>query len=254
MLKAEIIPGSGKTLQDTVRATMEKTLGLLTQHLASKSGSSSLPPPNQGLASRQSVPPVQPPIPNHNSQPANYTSYPDPNNNNDVLDNSTAQRSPYLTPTSIHGHPNSITYNNAPHYQYHTPYPNDNSHYENSSYHQSNAIPPTAAAANTYMQDFQPHHEMSYQQTPSYPNTSTYHSSGGASSWRDFTGNMSSGLEPGADYLSSASALMQLGGRNEGLGMHDIQPVVDLQQHSDMSGGTVQMWPFMNFDSGPQGA
>jgi hypothetical protein len=76
------------------------------------------------------------------------------------------------------------------------------------------------------------------------PTFNNYHSPGSPTSWRNWAGNMASNLEPGADYINSASALMQLGGRSEG------QPPQEMQQQPGMqpvAGNGGQMWPFMHF-------
>ena len=58
---------------------------------------------------------------------------------------------------------------------------------------------------------------------------------------------MALNLEPGAEYMNSASALMQLGGRSEGPGPGPgpIAFAVD--------GNTGQAWPLMLFDNGAGG-
>lgn len=62
---------------------------------------------------------------------------------------------------------------------------------------------------------------------------------------------MASNLEPGPEYMSSASALMQLGGRGEENVAQSIQSGVDIQHANALDGATVQMWPFNTFNSGP---
>ena len=63
---------------------------------------------------------------------------------------------------------------------------------------------------------------------------------------------MASNLEPGPDYINSASALMQLGGRGEENVAQSIQTAVDLQHGSALNGATAQ-WPFSVFNSRPAG-
>ena len=72
-----------------------------------------------------------------------------------------------------------------------------------------------------------------------------YHAPGSPTSWRNFAGNMVPSLESvSGDYMSSASALMQLGsGQRETVGTPEMN-------HGDINGDTGQMWPTMVFDRG----
>ena len=64
---------------------------------------------------------------------------------------------------------------------------------------------------------------------------------------------MASNLEPGPEYINSASALMQLGGRGEGNAGQGIHAGVDMQQGNALNGATAQMWPFNVFNGGVAG-
>lgn len=130
-----------------------------------------------------------------------------------------------------------------PHYTYHTPYANSTSAYVSPSYTSTDALPATAAAANAYLNNYAPQSASLPLPYPSDSTSSTYnqyHRPGSPTSWRNWAGNMASNFEPGADYMSSASALMQLGGRNEGPESRDL--VVD--------GHPARGWPFMLIDGG----
>lgn len=97
----------------------------------------------------------------------------------------------------------------------------------------------TAAAATAYL----------YSNPPSFP---LHAGAGGSSSWHHWAGNMASSLEP-PEFLSSASALMQLGRRDEA--PNAAGPGVPVTQ--EMVGGDAgsgrQPWPLMIFDAGPSG-
>ena len=64
---------------------------------------------------------------------------------------------------------------------------------------------------------------------------------------------MASNLEPGPEYINSASALMQLGGRGDESVAQNIHSGVDMQRGSALNGATAEMWPFNVFNSGPAG-
>ena len=64
---------------------------------------------------------------------------------------------------------------------------------------------------------------------------------------------MASNLEPGPEYIDSASALMQLGGRGDESVAQNLHSSVDLQQGSALTGTTGQTWPYNVFNSGPVG-
>ena len=63
---------------------------------------------------------------------------------------------------------------------------------------------------------------------------------------------MASNLEPGPEYMNSASALMQLGGRGEDHVAQSMHSSVDMQHGNSLSGATAQ-WPYSVFNSGLAG-
>ncbi len=65
---------------------------------------------------------------------------------------------------------------------------------------------------------------------------------------------MASNLEPGPEYINSASALMQLGGRGEENAAQSMHSGADMQHGNALNGATAQMWPFNTFNSGPAGS
>lgn len=243
--------------------TVDSTLDLLARHLASKTASSALsaapgqisspiPSLSQALqpnpevyhpstwSTSMAVPKTEPPstvdlsnqtahfispevmtaTPNPYPDPSPYsypepisTSYP-PNSNPGPYTTS----APYpQTPTTASYPPNPTSFPQPP-------YPHSTQQ-------------ATAAAATAYL----------YSNPPSFP---LHAGAGGSSSWHHWAGNMASSLEP-HEYLSSASALMQLGRRGEapnssGSGVPPAQGMVG----GDAGAGR---WPIMIFDTGPSG-
>lgn len=64
---------------------------------------------------------------------------------------------------------------------------------------------------------------------------------------------MASNLEPGPEYINSASALMQLGGRGEESAAQSIHSGIHIQHGNALDGATAQVWPLNTFNSGPAG-
>ena len=111
----------------------------------------------------------------------------------------------------------------------------------------------TAAAASSYL-----YSNMSPNANASYPSgVAMGYNTGPVSSWREWAGhmaaragNMPNHPEP-QEYLNSATALMQLGGRN-GQGAGATMPAAtDLTGTSE---GAPQQWPLMVFDGSQPGA
>ena len=248
--------GSGKRLQDAVRLPIDNTLGHLSQHLATMAAASTVsvpvqPPTSDGILS-QKHPPAQE-VYNRTSPYATYLR-PGERPRSESRTNSTPSN--YVSPNPSISMNTTSAYQNQPQYSYQTPYASDSSSYA-PSYTPTAALPATAAAANAYLNSYpapsQPH--QNFQPTTNNPEYSSYHSPGSPTSWRHWAGNMASNLEPGQDYISSASALMQLGGRGEEPGAHDLRANVDLQQQGvPVENGTDQIWPLMILDGGnPRG-
>ena len=245
-LKAEAKTGSGTRLQDAVRVPCDRTVSLLSQHLASKN------PLPLSLNKQNPVPPRDLPSNPASAQDAyqhhnSYGSYPPPGDAPDGQGHANTSHNVYLPPpkSNLPSQPSSA-YQNTPQYPYHPPYANSTSSYESPTYATTDGLAGTAAAANAYLNNYPPPPQPSNQHfmTANQPTFNNYHSPGSPTSWRNWAGNMASNLEPGADYINSASALMQLGGRSEG------QPPQEMSQQpgmQPMAGAGGQMWPFMNF-------
>ena len=105
----------------------------------------------------------------------------------------------------------------------------------------------TAAAASSYL-----YSTMSPSANASYPPAAGMgYNTGPVSSWREWAGhmaaragNMPNHPEP-QEYLNSATALMQLGGRNGQGGGTTMQDATDLAGTGE---GAAQQWPLMVFD------
>lgn len=155
---------------------------------------------------------------------------------------------------NVNVHTTSITCQQPPQYPYQGPYSSNPTTYEQQSYAPTNTLPATAAAANAYMSNYQQPHGFSptYTSNPTFAADTTYYSPGSSSSWRQFTGDITSNIDPGTDYLSSASALMQLG-RSEGSSQEPMPLGMDLRQGSNMSEGFQQNWPFLLYENNHPG-
>lgn len=260
--------GSGKRLQNAVRVTVDNTLGLLTRHLASKTASSALSSTNHAGSPGESPQQRSAPNPEGYGETHSYTdSYPDPSHGVNGGLNHGSRNGAYLSPDdpSMNGHA-TAPYPAATQYSYPEPsttnlssYPSNHQAFNSNPYPavaaealssapQATPQQAAAAAANAFM----------YSNTHTNP---TYVQGGnvfgGSQSWRQWTGAVAGTLEP-QEYLNSASALMQLGGRDQNAGG---APVADMTgggmsnaDASAMSGGSGQPWPLMIFDIGQGGS
>ncbi|KAK4695136.1 hypothetical protein P7C71_g2558, partial [Lecanoromycetidae sp. Uapishka_2] len=221
------------------------SLTIIQDRLLSEKETSLRMPSNQ-----QSDPPTQPLPSGHTSAPHQYHPNPEFRAYAPPSDGTNAQiqtdNPPNVyppQPTVAPPHP-PLAYQNAPQYPYHMPYPTTNSTYP-PSFPSVEALPATAAAANAYLNNFAPPTNQAYN-APPYTN---FHAPGSPTSWRNWAGNMASNLEPGvepeAEYMSSASALMQLGGRSEGSNGQNLQTGVEMGQTGANTGA--QTWPFLQW-------
>lgn len=253
------VTGSGKRLQEAIRATIDKTLMLLSQSLVSKTVPTARTPspgppipqtiqPNQGVfhpgtwqnptTAQKSDPPslVELNQSAHFLNPetivATSTPYSDPSDYSYPEPNS----------TSYSHHPNSGTYATSASFTTNptsAPYTPNPPSFSQSTYSNTNPQQ-TAAAATAYL----------YSNAPPYP---IYAGVGSPSSWRHWAGNVASNMEP-QEYLSSASALMQLGRRGEAQsGTGPGVPVTDGIVGDAVVGSVGQPWPLMIFDAGQGG-
>ena len=240
--RPDYLLGSGKRLQDAVRIPIDRTVHLLAQHLVSKTVPRNPIPTGRDPPQARSQTMVQQPACDPYKQENDYNSYAASANSAGSRDHT---GSSYLPPNPDVQAQSSSTYPD-PHYIYHNPYTTGDSPYVAPSLPSSDALPATAAAANAYLNDYQ---QQPATFTPAYPPNVTkpqfnqYHSSGSPTSWRNWAGNMASTLEPGAEDMNSASALMQLGGRNE----------ASVSQEFTVDNGPGQGWPLMCFNNGPGG-
>ena len=146
---------------------------------------------------------------------------------------------PAFTPvpaSNVNVHPNPNPYSHPPQQPYESQYTGN---------------PATAAAANAFMSNYQQPQQVisSYTSNPGFAATTTYHSFGSPSAWRQFAGDITSHIDPDTNYLASASALTQLG-RSEGSSQQPMPLGVDLRQGSNMNGEPQHSWPFLLYDNG----
>ena len=233
--------GSGKRLQDAVRIPVDRTISLLAQHLGAQSAPDTTRSTVQNPQQHHRLP-VRQPAPDSYNQSNGYNSYTTSINNTGTHEQPSHS---YLPNNDDVPGRVSEAYPD-PQYAYQTPYGSGDPTYVSPPYTSNETLPATAAAANAYLSHY-PHQQSHL--NPSYPshinnnNYGQYHSPGSPTSWRNWAGNMASNLEPGAEYMSSASALMQLGGRSEGPVSHDFA----------VDSSTGQAWPLMLFDNGTGG-
>ena len=202
--------GSGKRLQDAVRVPIDRTLSLLSDTLSSKMVSMNGPSYQQESSTPQSLPSSQVPASDNYQQIKSYQSHLP--RNHGLSGHESHTRTMYSPPSlsNLPLHP-PLAYQDTPQYPYHMPYTTDTASYPSSTFTSANALPVTAAAATAYLNNYQTPSTQAYNNS-TYSN---YHAPGSPTSWRNWAGDMASNLEPGAEYMSSASALMQLGGRSE---------------------------------------
>ncbi|KAL8713335.1 MAG: hypothetical protein Q9220_002534 [cf. Caloplaca sp. 1 TL-2023] len=224
--------GSGKRLEQAVRVPIDNTLRLLSQHLASKTASSALATTDQKPVVDPSQDSLHPPQMANNGFRASvrYPSKP-PQSPILPLGNNRPNYVPEEGPP-VHPHPpqtfSPFTYPEPPPQQQQTFLPNPATMPYVPLPHQHHPIqthPAAAAAAATdpttylYPSDhsqvppsFQ-HHQQHQPPQPQHPDPFPP-AVGIQAQWRHWAGSMASNLEP-QEYLSSANALMQLGGHGE---------------------------------------
>ncbi|KAI4132622.1 MAG: hypothetical protein LQ341_006243, partial [Variospora aurantia] len=219
--------GSGGRLEQAVRVPVDNTLILLSRHLASKTASSALATSDQNLSPG--------PIPEHIHQPQvinegfrnsnkghntsnSHISYPESNNTATqstigppMNDTNNTRRPSYVSDHEPPAPPpRSQTF---PTYAYPEPPPQQQQPYlAPTNPPQPFVVPPngatstTAAATASYLY---PSH-----QVPQHNNHHFFPAHGIQAQWRHWAGSMAHNLEP-QEYLSSANALMQLGGHGD---------------------------------------
>lgn len=232
--------------------TVDKTLYTLERHLASKAVSSAAVSSDINSFGSVSSNDVQPVQPRAYKQPGNYVHYGvqpgnagqnlfQPPNDSDIAAQAAIQ---YTSPTqySFPGSAASYSSNGGPY----TP-----TVYPSGEPMSSGTQQATAAAANTYL-----YTNLSPSAHPNYqPGVAMGYTEGPGPSWRDWAGHMAvragnipNNPEPQED-LDSATALMQLGGRNGQAGDMTMQATTQLNHVSE---GLAQQWPMLVFDGSQQ--
>lgn len=228
--------------------TVDKTLYTLERHLASKAASSAAS--SSDINSFGSVPSndVQPVQPGTYKQPGSYVHYGaqpgnaeqslfQPSNETNIADQDAIQYTS-RTQYSFPGSAASYSSNGGPYAP---------TAYTPGEPLSSGTQQATAAAANSYL-----YSNLSPSANPNYqPGVAMGYTGGPGPSWREWAGhmaaragNMPSDPEP-QEYLNSATALMQLGGRNGQGGDMTMQATTEL---NNMSEGVAQQWPMVVFD------
>ncbi|KAI9821133.1 MAG: hypothetical protein M1827_003867 [Pycnora praestabilis] len=256
--------GSGKRLREAVQVVTDGTIGMLSRNLASNTASAAVASSNLDRSRSRSPGEGPPPGPDSNYSSTTYpNAYQDPNNGSNSSMNGGVRGNNYISPDdpSMNGHtptpypavtqyaypePSTSSYPAPPHpFEAASSYPDPaNALSSTSNAHQ------TPASTGAFMFSNNP---------ATYPQNQVI---AGSQSWRQWTGTMAGNLEPQDCY--SASALMQLGGRD--LGNQDVgsggAPVADMtggipgsgaSADGGMSGGAGQPWPLMIFDIGQGG-
>ncbi|KAH0562847.1 hypothetical protein GP486_002534 [Trichoglossum hirsutum] len=253
--------GSGNRLQDAVRSVTDGTLIMLSRNLASNnsprmsngSRRNSRQSPRQGITESQGY-----------SSPAYPASFRDGNASNGVL-NAPSRGNGYMSPD------NSLSSNPSPYpstsqsggtYTYPEPGPGSSISYppQNNVFGEgyvsadpgivSQLSPPVPNAAGQDSTGSFLFANAGSTYTSPAPQNGQWHSGHSASlSWRQWTGQMAVNLEPVEHY--SASALMQLGGREQAAGETNTHAPSDIGVTN--VGASAQPWPLMIFDIGQNG-
>ena len=252
--------GSGKRLQEAVRVTVDKTLYSLEQHLSSKAASSALSSSDRNIMASVPLNGVQSVQHEAYQKPSNYVHHGEQLSNAGSASggnagslfqtsdgsNVTAQAAIQFTSPTQYPFPGSAT-----------SYGSNTGAYAPTAYTPSEPLSSgsqqaTAAAANSYLYSNAPPSANPHYQ----PGVAIGYTAGPVSSWREWAGHMAaqagsmpSHPEP-QEYLSSATALMQLGGRNGQGGDANPQAATDV---TGMSDGATQQWPLMIFDGSQPG-
>ncbi|KAI9845552.1 MAG: hypothetical protein M1837_004649 [Sclerophora amabilis] len=263
--------GSGNRLKQAVRTVTDGTLGLLSRELA-----------NSASAQMRSGPPRSPSrspgkgSSSNNEQFGNAGfggPFPDSARSNGAL-NGSSRSNGYLSPDPGLGNTQS-PYPTAAQYSYPEPsaasnmaYPPSNVFAANPAYPapdgslHANPLsnPSPAPNASHHSQPPNANYNLFAATTPGAGTTVSAPSwNPGSQSWRQWTGTMAGNLEPQDCY--SASALMQLGGRNELSSSGDAGASVTAAPVADMGSSAVEAvqahqqppWPLMIFDIGQGG-
>ena len=229
--------GSGTHLQDAVRVTVDSTMNLLTRYFASKTASSA-------LSANQIISPSSTPLQGH---AANQVIYNHPNRyqayqggSHGTSGNMEPQNrgSTYPPPEKSHltGH-DPRPYPSATQYSYPEPssagmtsYTDKPRSFDPMTYpggaRQQHTSAQQAAAAAAFFYENSIPSAATY--TPHNPNLDGSNSQ----AWRQWTDTMASNVQPQQEYISSASALMQLGARND----HGPGPSVAAAGGAEMPG------------------
>ncbi|KAL8759146.1 MAG: hypothetical protein Q9199_000966 [Rusavskia elegans] len=212
--------GSGERLEQAVRVPVDNTLLLLSRHLASKTASSALattdhkvtPEPlsehihrpqvvNEGFRSPLPYPTKSPKSPSHSLNNKRRLSYV-PEDDLNIHSHHQQTFSPYTYPEpppqqapSYPPNPAALPYT-MPSQPHHTP-------------QQPPQHPPSVPPSYLYSNP----HPIPFQQQ-AHPQHNDLFPAGIQAQWRHWAGSMASNLEP-QEYLSSANALMQLGGHGD---------------------------------------
>ena len=252
--QANTISGSGQMLQNAVQISIEKTLKALLHHLALKDPP---PPPIHSLplsqsttskSSASSIPNSAIPV---YGQSGYYASY--PGSEQVTSPNSDVQMTEpqgFMPQAGVNNQNSQMSYHDPQAFAYPSTYPASPTTYEQRPFAQSNGVPNSSAAAQAYMN---PYSEAShaYTMVTAYSSNPNYqqHSAGSPSAWRDFTGTITSNVDPGtADYISPASALMQMGRSDGAAPQQGMHMGLEMPQNGNtMNGNEGQGWPFGHY-------
>lgn len=262
-LLADLLAGSGKRLQQTVQVIVEGTLKRLARHLASMNGPSTVPHGGHTSLPDASFPPRQ--APNHEGYHSNQwvdsqaLGGPSKLGAADPAEHpySSSTPSSYQEPstsrmTSFHQKipPDPTAYpasaNNHHGYATQTPYPPVGS--------ESHEMPRTTAT-DFLFSGSAPVPNLagsSYQPAPAmYLSSPSNVAASGPSSWQYWTTNLASNAEP-EEYMSSANALMQLGGHgdqsgNAGVGLSTVSDTMMGNSTATDMASAQPRWPLIIF-------
>ena len=223
------LQGSDRRLVNRVQMTIDHSIKMLQEHLihrAAPTQSNNYPPP-----SLPTLRPISENTPQVDSDLSLFNLY---NTASETQNSNAASSKPYLPPDGEIRPAHLSTYANPQQYAFTTSYTGTRQDYTG-PLQQTDQLPAAVAPPHPYMTSYP---QSSYQDNYTVPSNDMYQAPGSPTSWRHFTGSMAPTLEPGpTETMSSASALMQLGGA--------LGETSNMGQRQNNGTGE---WPMMVFD------
>lgn len=167
---------------------------------------------------------------------------------------------PLASPRTAPPHADSRNFDSVPNYTYRNPYGVDPSGqgFQPTTYTPAEDMSATMEGHSAYAQSFQQPSAISDSYPPhgTYASPSEYGRPRDQSSWAQYTSNMNPDIDPHPEYISSASALVQLGRSEHPRTQQDLHMAMGMLAEPDrhQSGAqsvTPQNWPYLLYDEAP---